>query len=116
MAVHKAIRTKSLAQPQHLPQHAKTARAGKRRLNTSYKAELFDDLRQLNRGYGTALAALARLQRPGIFPIQCLRVHHNRTEALRATANRDLLRHLTGREERDAARFTRLSSQTEKRS
>jgi hypothetical protein len=76
---------------------------------------LFDDLRQLNRGYGMALAAFSRLQRPGIFPIECLRVHHNRTEALRAQANRDLLHHLTGREEQDAQRFSRLSSRTEKR-
>jgi hypothetical protein len=62
-----------------------------------------------------ALAALTRLQRPGIFPAACLRVNHNRTEALRAQANRDLLQHLTGREERDALRFDRLSSKTEKR-
>lgn len=113
MAVRKATRSNSLTQLQL--QHAKSARAGKRRLNTSYKAELFDDLRQLNRGYGMALAAFSRLQRPGIFPIECLRVHHNRTEALRAQANSDLLQHLTGREEQDAQRFGRLSAQTEKR-
>jgi hypothetical protein len=113
MAVRKATRPNSLAQPQ--PQHAKTARAKKpRRINPHHKAELFDDLRQLNRGYGTALAALSRLQRPGIFPAACLRTHHNRTEALRAQANRDLLQFLTGREEKDAQRFLRLSSQTEK--
>ena len=115
MAVRKATRSNSLAQPQpqHL-QHAKTARAAKRHLNTSYKTELFDDLRQLNRGYGMALAAFSRLQRPGIFPIECLRVHHNRTEALRAQANHDLLQFLTGREEQDAQRFDRLA-QMEKR-
>jgi hypothetical protein len=46
MAVHKAIRSNSLAQPQrHRPDH-------------QLKAEIFETLRHLNRGYGVALAAL----------------------------------------------------------
>ena len=80
-------------------------------LTLSSKAELFDTLRDLNRGYGIALSALYRLHhkdRRGIFSADCLRGLHNRTEALRAVANRDLLRLLTGREERDASRFGRI--------
>jgi hypothetical protein len=46
-----------------------------------------------------------RQLRPSIFPAGCLRDYRNRTEALRAVANRDLLRLLAGREERDAQRF-----------
>jgi hypothetical protein len=95
MAVHKAIRSKSPLQP-----------------NPHLKAELFDDMRQLNRGYGVALAALTRLagaKRFGIFPANFLRAHRNRTEALRAAVNHDLLRYLAGREQNEAARFDRLS-------
>jgi hypothetical protein len=106
MAVSKVIRSNRLPQPR--PQQAKNA--GKPRPprcspDPHMKAELFDDLRQLNRGYGTALAALVRLQRPGIFPGECLREYRERTEGLRAQANRDLLRLLAGHEERDAERF-----------
>jgi hypothetical protein len=116
MAVSKAIRSNPPVQPQ--PQHAKTARAGgpeskRRRHNPQLKAELFDTLRDLNRGYGIARSALYRLHhkdRRAIFPAACLRELHNRTEALRALANRDLLRFVTGREERDASRFSRLCS------
>ena len=120
MAVHKATRPNSLAQPK--PQHAKTARAGdpkpqRCRPHPHLKAELFDTLRQLNRGYGVALAALSRLggdtnaspRFNGIFPAACLRDYRNRTEALRALANHDLLRLLAGREQQDAARFDRPS-------
>lgn len=67
---------------------------------------------QLNRGYGVALAALTRLEgskRFGIFPTNFLRAHRNRTEALRAAVNHDLLQYLAGREQNDAARFDRLS-------
>jgi hypothetical protein len=42
MATDKAKRSNPLAQP------------SRRRINPHHKAELFDDLRQLNRGYGTA--------------------------------------------------------------
>jgi hypothetical protein len=93
MAVHKAIRSNSSAQPQ--PHHAKSARAGspkpsRRRPNTQFKAQLFDTFHQLNRGYGLALSALERLQiktrleGPAIFPAAGLRDYRNRTEALRA--------------------------------
>jgi len=109
MAVSKVIRSDRL--PQQQPRHTKRAgksKPSRRSPNPHMKAELFDDLRQLNRGYGTALAALVRLQRPGIFPGDCLRGYRERTEGLRAQANRDLLRLLAGHEERDADRFGAL--------
>ena len=117
MAVNKTTRSKSSAQLQ--PQHAKTARPGgpkptRRRPDTQLKAEIFDTLRQLNRGYGSAVAALYRLHHndrlpgPRIFSGDCLRRLQSCTEALRALANRDLLRHFAQREEREAKRFERL--------
>ena len=93
MAVHKAIRSNSLAQPQ------------RRRRNPHFKAELFENLRQLNRGYGSALAALDRLQGAAVFPAACLRDYRNRTESLSVLVNRDLLRLFSNHEDRDAARF-----------
>jgi len=102
MAVSKAIRSNSPAQH---PRH---------RFNPQLKAELFDTLRDLNRGYGIALSALHRLHhkdRRAIFSAECLRDLHNHTEALRALANRNLLRLLTGREEQDASRFSRICGQ-----
>ena len=114
MATDKAKRSNPLAQPQ--PQHTR------RRPNpdTRHKTELFDNLRQLNRGFGIVVAAFHRLsgpqnarlggaRKPGIFPHDCLADYRNRTEALRALANRDLLRLFAGREEQDAERFERLS-------
>jgi hypothetical protein len=104
MAVHKAIRSNPLAQPQ--ARNTKSARPDHQR-----KAEFLETLHHVNRGYGIALSALERLEtkdrqlRPSIFPAGCLRDYRNRTEALRAVANRDLLRLLAGREERDAQRF-----------
>ena len=105
MAVHKATRSNPSAQP--------TRRRRNSQPNDPHlKAELFDTLRQLNRGYGVSLAALTRLQhkrrlsQPGIFPAACLRDYSNRTEALRALVNRDLLRLLAGHEDHDATRFT----------
>jgi hypothetical protein len=109
MAVSKATRSKSSAQPQH--GNSKTTR---RRLDSQLKAEIFDTLRQLNHGYGSAVAALHRLYNndrlpgPRIFSAGCLRNLQNRTEALRTLANRDLLRHFGQREEREAKRFERL--------
>jgi hypothetical protein len=120
MAVHKATRSNPLAQPQ--PQHTRRSPNP----DTHHKAELFDNLRQLNRGFGIAVAALhrlggrtnnthlggtknARLYKPGIFPHRCLADYRNRTEALRAQANRDLLRLFASREEQDAERFESLS-------
>jgi len=119
MAVHKAIRSNSSAQPR--PQHAKSARAGgpkaqRHRPNTQFKADLFDVFHQLNRGYGIALSALARLQTktrltgPAIFPAACLRDYRSRTEALQALANRDLLRVLAGHEDQDAAKLAKENS------
>jgi hypothetical protein len=103
MAVRKTTRSNSPAQPslQPQPQHEK-----RRRPNTYLKQDLFATLRDLNRGYGIALAALRQLPQPTIFPAACIRDYRDRTEALRALANRDLLRHLSGYEEQDAARFT----------
>src|SRR5260221_9221857 len=112
MAVHKAIRSNSSAQPQPQGQ--------RRRPDTQFKAQLFDAFHQLNRGYGIALSALerlrtkARLTGPAIFPAACLRDYRNRTEALQALANRDLLRVLARHEERDAARFGRLENREQK--
>ena len=98
------------------PRNAKNARPDRRRPDRRHpdnqrKAEFLETLHHVNRGYGIALSALERLEtkdrqlRPLIFPAGCLRDYRNRTEALRAVANRDLLRLLAGREERDAQRF-----------
>jgi hypothetical protein len=101
MAVSKVTRSKSRTQ---INAHSK-------RPDHQRKAEFFETLHHINRGYGIALSALERLEnkdrqfRPTIFPAGCLRDYRNRTEALRAVANRDLLRLLAGREERDARRF-----------
>ena len=114
MAVHKVTRSKPLTQPKAQPQ----AQHQRRRPDQRYpdhqrKAEFLETLHHVNRGYGIALSALDRLEtkdrqlRPAIFPAGCLRDYRNRTEALRAVANRDLLRLLAGREERDAQRFDR---------
>ena len=108
MAVHKVTRSKSSTQLKAQPT--------RRHPDHQRKAEFFETLHHLNRGYGISISALERLEnkdrqfRPLIFPTGCLRDYHNRTEALRAVANRDLLRLLAGREDRDAARFTRKKS------
>jgi len=68
MAVRKA--TRSIPQAQPRPQQAKTRLAGgpdpqpqlERRPDHQLKAEIFETLRHLNRGYGVALAALDRLE------------------------------------------------------
>jgi hypothetical protein len=109
MAVHKAIRTNPPAQPQ--PQQAKTGLAAKpeRPISNRHqlKAEIFDVLRHLNRGYGIALAALDKLETKSrrIFPTDFLHGYRSRAEVLRAETNRDLLRLIAGHEEQDAARF-----------
>jgi hypothetical protein len=118
MADHNAIRSNPPAQP--VPQQAKTGLAGSPkpqpdagRPNPRHqlKADYFEALRHLNRGYGVALAALDRLESkdrlhtPRAFPTGFLTTYRNRTEALRALANRDLLRLLAQREEQDADRF-----------
>jgi len=99
MAVHKVIRTKQQTQPR--PRHTQPT-------DHQAKAELFKTLERLNRGYGFALAALDRLRnkdRRRVFPAACLNDFRNRTEMLRALANRDLLRLLAGHEEQEAARL-----------
>ena len=112
MAVHKATSSNPPAQPQpkpnrHDPHH-------------QLKADLFEALRHLNRGYGVALAAFDRLevrdrQHPRrAFSAVFLQDYRNRTEALRAQANRDLLRLLASREEHEAERFGRLCAASEK--
>ena len=118
MAVPKAIRSNPLAQPQR--QHTKHTghpdqqRKDPQATDPQLKSQLLETLRHLNRGFGVALAAFDRLQRqdrlhkPGIFPQECLHDYRNRTEELRALANRDLLRLFAGREDQDAARFVRL--------
>ena len=103
MAVSKGTRSKSATQPNTQLQAQRHQR----------KAEFFETLHHLNRGYGIALSALDRLEikdrqaRPLIFPAGCLRDYRNRTEALRAVANRDLLRLFAGREDRVAARLAK---------
>jgi hypothetical protein len=121
MAVHKATRSKPLAQPQ--PHHPKSTR---RRINPQpqlpledpqLKAHLLETLKHVNRGFGVVLASFDKLQRqnrlrkPGIFPYDCLHDYRNRTEELRAQANRDLLRLYAEREDQDAARFGLLKRQ-----
>ena len=101
MATNKAKRSNPSAQLQ------------RRRPDHQLKAELFEALRHLNRGYGVALAAFDRLEikdrlrAPRAFPAAFLEDYRNRTQALRALANRDLLRLLAGHEDQDAARFTK---------
>jgi hypothetical protein len=107
MAVRKATRSIPPAQPS--PRHAKAARQPGNQL----KADIFEILRNLNRGYAAALTALYRLEildHGKAFPAGCLGGYRNRTEALRAQANRDLLRFLAEREEREAERFDRLNN------
>jgi hypothetical protein len=105
MAANKATRSNPPAQPQplrHRPDH-------------QLKAEIFETLRHLNRGYGISLAAFDRLetkdrQRTGrAFAPGFLHDYRNRTEALRAQANRDLLRLIAAREEQEAERFSQAS-------
>ena len=102
MAVPKATSSHPPAQPQRSsPNH-------------QLKAEIFETLRHINRGYGISLAAFDRLevrdrQHPRrAFSAGYLHGYRNRTEALRAEANRDLLRLLAGREEQEAKRFEGL--------
>lgn len=103
-----------------------SAQLTRRRPNPQLKAQLFDSLQHLNRGYGIVLANLGRLEKldcldtkkgkPRIFSTGCLRTIHNRTEELRASANHELLQTLAGREGKDALRFARIGVRPEKRS
>jgi hypothetical protein len=107
MAVSKVTRSKS---PKQINAQSQAQRSGP---NHQRKAEFFETLQHLNRGYGIALSALERLEtkdrqlRPLIFPAGCLRDYRNRTEALRAVANRDLLRLVVKNEDLDATRFSK---------
>jgi hypothetical protein len=113
MAVSKVTRSKSAKQINAQPKHPDRRHPDRRHPDHQRKAEFFETLHHLNRGYGIALSALERLDtkdrqlRPLIFPAGCLRDYRNRTEALRAVANRDLLRILAAREDRDVARFAK---------
>ena len=116
MAVPKVTRSKSRTQINPQPKRPDRRHPDHRRPDHQRKAEFFETFHHLNRGYGIAISALERLEtkdrqfRPLIFPAGYLRDYRNRTEALRAVANRDLLRLLAGREDRDAARFARGKS------
>ena len=134
MATNKATRSNPPAQLQ--PHHAKTARTAipdctksaqsgspgaggpalsRHRPDHQLKADIFETLRHLNRGYGVSLAAFDKLETkdrqhtPRAFAAGFLHDYRNRTEALRAQANRDLLRLIAAREEQDVERFSRLS-------
>jgi hypothetical protein len=104
MAVLKAKRSNSLAQPK--PQHDNPTQPTRRRPNPLATPQLYDVLNNINRGYGTVLINLDNLElmntatRPQVLPAECLRDLRNRTEELRALANRELLAVLTGREAR----------------
>jgi len=109
MATNKAKRSNPLAQPQRRSPE-------QQQKDTQQKSHLLETLRHLNRGFGIALAAFDRLHRQDrqykadIFPQECLHDYRNRTERLRALANRDLLRFFAGREDQNAVRFSRLST------
>jgi hypothetical protein len=106
MAVHKVKRSNPPAQPR--PQQTKTKTEAERpRPDRQRKAEIFEVLRRLNRGYGIALAALDKLETRArrIFPTDFLQGYRSRAEVLRAETNRDLLRLMAEHEEQDAARL-----------
>jgi hypothetical protein len=121
MAVNKAKRSNPSAQPQrrrlnHQPRHSQPRRSQIKDSpvlvkDPQRKAQLFETLRHMNRGYGVVVAAFDRLQKQdrihkmGIFPVDSLRDYRDRTEALCAAANRDLLRLFAGREELEAERL-----------
>jgi hypothetical protein len=106
MAVIETTRSNPPAQSQPKPQRFDS--------HHQLKADLFEALRHLNRGYGVALSAFDRLESkdhlytPRAFSARFLQDYRNRTEALRAQANRDLLQLLAEREEYEANRFRHL--------
>ena len=110
MAVRKTTRSNPQAQPQ--PQQ-------QRRPDPQLKAEIFETLRHINRGYGVALAALHRLETKDrytarIFPAGLVHDYRNRTEVLRAQANQKLLHLIAKREEQEAEHLVRLSDRPAK--
>src|SRR5579864_6649302 len=122
MATNKAKRSNPLAQPKRRSSNPQPKRSQRQINDPQLKSHLFETLSHLNRGFGVALAAFDRLQKqdrlqkPSIFPQHCLQDFRNRTQELRAVANRDLLRLFAGREDRDAERSARLRGQPDKRS
>jgi hypothetical protein len=94
-------------------QQAKTE-PGRPRPDRQRKADIFEVLRRLNRGYGVALDALDKLEAKArrIFPTGLLHGYRNRAEVLRAETNRDLLRIIAGREDQDAEHFGGLPGET----
>jgi hypothetical protein len=107
MAVRKATRSNPPAQLQ--PR------------NHQLKAEIFEAIRHLNRGYGVALAALDRLElkdrfhKPSAFPAGFLHGYRTRIEILSAQTNCDLLRLIAGREEQEAGRLSQPANAQRKR-
>ena len=118
MAVSKATISHPPAQPK--PQQAES-KPQRHDPDHQLKSELFEALRHLNRGYGVALSSLDRLEAKDhlhalrVFPAGFIANYRNRTKALRARANRDLLRLLAGREEQEAERFGSLANPKRKR-
>jgi hypothetical protein len=116
MAVRKATRSKSAAQPQPQPTRSDTPNQASMS-DPQLKAQLVGTLAHLNRGFGIALSALDRLRkqnrrlRPGAFPLTCLNDFRCQTETLQASANRDLLRLMATREEKEAERLNLLCRQ-----
>jgi hypothetical protein len=116
MAVRKATRSKSAAQPQPKTTRPDTPNQASMS-DPQLKAQLVGTLAHLNRGYGIALSALDRLRkqnrrlRPGAFPLTCLNDFRCQTETLQASANRDLLRLMASREEQEAERLGLLCRQ-----
>jgi hypothetical protein len=119
MAVRKATRSKSAAQPQPKTTRRPDTPNQASMSDHQLKAQLFDTLAHLNRGYGIALSALDRLRkqnrrlRPDAFPLACLNNFRCQTETLQASANRDLLRLKATREEKEAERLGLLCRQTQ---
>ena len=120
MAVHKVKRSNPSAQPQrrrlnHQPHHSQPRHWPVQVKDPQRKAQLFETLRHMNCGYGVVVAAFDRLQKQdrihkmGIFPVDSLRDYRDRTEALCAVVNRDLLRLFAGREELEAERLETLT-------
>jgi hypothetical protein len=125
MAVIESKRSVPLAQPARRrlnpqPRHSQTRhpQTHPQTKDPQLKSELFEAIRHLNRGFGVALSSLDSLQRKDrlqtIFPPDFLLAYRNRTEELRALANRDLLRILAGREEHEVGHYGRLCAAPEK--
>src|SRR5262249_5791479 len=112
MAVRKATRSNPQAQPQPKQTAHREDPPNKASLHDpQLKSQVFATLAHLNRGYGIAVAALDRLRkhdrrlRPSAFPLACLNDFRCQTEALQAMANRDLLRLMATREEKQAEKL-----------